>query len=76
VDQERLGAAVAKRDWEAATKFIGDDVVHAHSVAGSAGECRSQLESFVEAGLNLPILLPMGTQEARKKVIRMVKELG
>jgi 5,10-methylenetetrahydromethanopterin reductase len=76
VDQEALAAAVAKRDWEAAKKFISDDVVHAHSVAGTAGECRSQLESFVEAGLNLPILLPMGTQEARKKVIRMAKELS
>jgi 5,10-methylenetetrahydromethanopterin reductase len=76
VDQEGLGAAVVKRDWEAAKKFISDDVVHAHSVAGSAGECRRQLEAFVSAGLNLPIVLPMGTQEARKKVIRMAKELS
>jgi 5,10-methylenetetrahydromethanopterin reductase len=76
VDQEGLAAAVAKRDWEAAKKFISDDVVHAHSVAGTAAECRRQLESFIEGGLKLPIVLPMGTQEARKKVIRMVGELG
>jgi 5,10-methylenetetrahydromethanopterin reductase len=75
VDQEALAAAVAKRDWEAAKKFVGDEVVRAHSIAGTATECRSQLESFVESGLNLPILLPMGTQEARKKVIRMAEEL-
>src|SRR5262245_9718702 len=76
VDQESLAAAVSKRDWEAAKKFISDDVVHAHSVAGTAAECRSQLESFIEGGLNMPILLPMGTQDARKKVIRMAKELS
>jgi 5,10-methylenetetrahydromethanopterin reductase len=75
VDQEGLAAAVAKRDWEAAKKFISDDVVHAHSVAGTAAECRRQLESFIEGGLNLPIVLPMGSQEARKKAIRMVGEL-
>ena len=75
VDQEGLAAAVAKRDWEAAKKFISDDVVHAHSVAGTAAECRRQLESFIEGGLNLPIILPMGSQEARKKAIRMVGEL-
>jgi len=76
VDQEALAAAVGKRDWEAAKKFISDEVVHAHSIAGTASECRSRLESFTKGGLNLPVLLPMGTQEARKKVIRMVKELG
>jgi 5,10-methylenetetrahydromethanopterin reductase len=75
VDQERLGAAVGKRDWETAKTFISDEVVHAHSIAGTAGECRKQLESFIKGGLSLPIILPMGTQEARKKVIRMVKEL-
>jgi alkanesulfonate monooxygenase SsuD/methylene tetrahydromethanopterin reductase-like flavin-dependent oxidoreductase (luciferase family) len=76
VDQEALAAAVSKRDWEAAKKLISDEIVHAHSVAGTATECRRQLESFVAAGLNLPVLLPMGTQEARKKVIRMAKDLG
>jgi 5,10-methylenetetrahydromethanopterin reductase len=76
VDQEALAAAVGRRDWEAAKKLISDEVVRAHSVAGTAGECRSQLESFIEGGLSLPVLLPMGTQEARRKVIRMVRELG
>ena len=74
VDQEGLAAAVAKRDWEAAKKFISDDVVQAHSVAGSGAECRSRLGNFVKAGMDLPVLLPMGTQEARKKVVRMMGE--
>jgi 5,10-methylenetetrahydromethanopterin reductase len=74
VDQEGLAVAVGKRDWEAAKKFISDEVVHAHSIAGTAAECRKQLDSFTRGGLNLPILLPMGTQEARRRVIRMAKE--
>ena len=76
VNQEALAAAVAKRDWEAAKKFISDGIVRAHSIAGTAAECRSQLESFTRGGLSLPILLPMGTQEARKKVIRMAEALA
>jgi 5,10-methylenetetrahydromethanopterin reductase len=75
VDQEGLAAAVGKRDWELAKKFISDEVVHAHSVAGTAAECRKQLESFIEGGLNLPVILPMGSQVARKTTIRMVQEL-
>jgi 5,10-methylenetetrahydromethanopterin reductase len=75
VDQEGLAAAVAKRDWEAAKKFISDDVVHAHSIAGTAADCRKQLASFIGGGLNLPILLPTGTQERRRQVVLMAHEL-
>jgi alkanesulfonate monooxygenase SsuD/methylene tetrahydromethanopterin reductase-like flavin-dependent oxidoreductase (luciferase family) len=76
VDQEGLAAAVGKRDWEAAKTFIGDDVVRAHSIAGTPRECCQQLEAFIKGGLNLPVLLPMGTQEARKQVIQIVSEVA
>src|SRR5687767_6343357 len=75
VDQEGLAAAVAKRDWEAAKKFISDEVVFAHSVAGTPGDCARQLEAFTKGGLDLPVVLPTGTQEARKRVVRMVREI-
>ncbi len=75
VDQEALAAAVSKRDWKAAKKFISDDVVFAHSVAGTPADCRKQLEAFTKGGLDLPIVLPMGTQEARKRVVRMAREI-
>jgi 5,10-methylenetetrahydromethanopterin reductase len=71
VDQEGLAATVAKRDWDRAKKFISDEVVFAHSIAGTADDCRAQLQAFVKGGLNLPVLLPMGTQEMRKSVVRM-----
>jgi 5,10-methylenetetrahydromethanopterin reductase len=76
VDQEGLAAAVGKRDWEAAKKYISDDVVRAHSIAGTRNECRRQLETFIKGGLNLPVLLPMGTQEARKQVVEMVRDVA
>ena len=75
VDQEGLATAVSKREWEIAKKFISDEVVLAHSVAGTPADCRKQLEAFIKGGLNLPIVLPMGTQEARKRVVRMAREI-
>jgi 5,10-methylenetetrahydromethanopterin reductase len=75
VDQEGLAAAVSKRDWEAAKQFISDEVVHAHSIAGTVDECRKQLDSFIKGGLNLPVLLPMGTQDGRKRVLQMARSL-
>ncbi|HLN87826.1 MAG TPA: LLM class flavin-dependent oxidoreductase [Candidatus Limnocylindrales bacterium] len=75
VDQRGLAAAVGKRDWEAAKKFISDEVVFAHSVAGTPSDCARQLKSFTEGGLDLPVILPTGTQEARKQVVRMAREI-
>ena len=75
VDQEGLAAAVGRRDWEAAKKFISDEVVFAHSVAGTPSDCARQLEAFTKGGLDLPIVLPTGTQEARKQVVRMAREI-
>jgi len=75
VDQEGLAVAVGKRDWEAAKKFISDEVVFAHSVAGTPSDCARQLEAFTKGGLDLPIVLPTGTQEARKQVVRMAREI-
>ena len=66
---------VGKRDWEAAKQFISDEVVFAHSVAGTPNDCAQQLEAFTKGGLDLPIVLPTGTQEARKKVVRMIGEI-
>lgn len=75
VDQQGLAASVAKRDWEAAKKFISDEVVFAHSVAGTPSDCARQLEAFTKGGLDLPVILPTGTQEARKQVVRMAREI-
>jgi 5,10-methylenetetrahydromethanopterin reductase len=76
VDHEQVAAAIGKRDWEAAKKLISDEVVHAHSITGTPAECRRRLEEFIRAGLDLPILLPMGTQEARRRAVQLAKELG
>jgi 5,10-methylenetetrahydromethanopterin reductase len=75
LDQPALAAAVSKRDWDVAKKFITDEMVFAHSVAGTPADCRKQLEAFTKGGLDLPIVLPMGTQDARKRVVRMVREI-
>ena len=75
IDHEKLAAAVGKRDWEGAKKLISDEVVFAHSITGTPAQCRMRLEDFVQEGLDLPILLPMGTEEARKKAVTMARTL-
>ncbi|MFQ5683412.1 MAG: LLM class flavin-dependent oxidoreductase [Candidatus Binatia bacterium] len=75
VDQERLAVAVGNRDWDQAKKLISDEVVFGHSISGKPSECRQRLQEFIQEGLDLPILLPLGTQEARKRVIALARDL-
>jgi 5,10-methylenetetrahydromethanopterin reductase len=75
VDQEGLAAAIARRDWEGAKKFISDEVVYAHSISGTPAECLRRIAEFIKGGLDAPILLPMGTQEARKRVVDLARLL-
>ena len=75
VDHEQLATRIAKRDWEGAKKLVSDEVVFAHSVSGTPSECRKRLDEFVKGGLDLPILMPLGTKMARKRVVGLAKEL-
>lgn len=75
VDQEQLADRVAKREWEQAKRLISDEVVYAHSVSGTPEDCRRRLATFVENGLDLPLLMPLGTQEQRRNVVNLARDL-
>ena len=74
VDQDRLADAIGRRAWDEAKELISDEVVHAHSVTGTPEECRRRLDEFVDGGLDLPLLMPLGTQEQRKRVVEIARE--
>ncbi len=74
VDQEQLADAIGRRAWDEAKGLISDEVVHSHSVTGTPAECRQHVEEFVESGLDLPLLMPLGTQERRKDVVKIARE--
>lgn len=74
VDRERLAHAVGRRDWDEAKGLISDEVVHAHSLAGTPKDCRRRLDEFVRGGLDLPLLMPLGVQEQRKRVVALARD--
>lgn len=73
VDQDRLADAIGRRAWDEAKGLISDEVVYAHSVTGTPDECRRRLDEFVRGGLDLPLLMPLGTQEQRRRVVEMAR---
>ena len=45
---------------EAASKLVPDEVVQMLCAAGTADECRAQVDEYVENGATCPILYPLG----------------
>jgi len=75
VDQEHLADRIAKRDWEQAKKLISDEVVYAHSISGTPEDCHKRLTQFIDGGLDLPLLMPLGTQHQRERVVNLARSL-
>ena len=49
----------AERGSPAATSLISDEMVHAFYVVGGEQRCREQIAAYREAGVDLPLLLPL-----------------
>ena len=45
---------------EAASKLVPDDIVQMLCAAGTAEECRAQVDEYVANGATCPILYPLG----------------
>ena len=69
-------AAIARRDFEAATARVPDAAIEAFGVAGTPKDCRDGLEHYLGAGRDEIILHISGTPESRALALRIVGELS
>jgi len=70
VDQSTFTEAYRKGDAEQLKKMVTDEILHAFAVVGSAEECATQLNGFLSAGLDLPVILPIGSAQLQEHTIR------
>lgn len=63
-DLEPIKEAWRKRDLAAAAKAMPDAVVDALTLTGSAEHCVSRLDDYRRAGVELPIVMPIGDVDA------------
>jgi len=59
-DLEPIKEAWRKRDLSAAAKVMPDAAVYALTLAGSAEHCVERLKDYRKAGVELPIIMPIG----------------
>jgi len=72
-----IQAAWQRGDRAAATKMVTDQFLDSVALAGSANECRTRLEEFRNAGIDLPILsFYIPDEKALRTVCESIKTLA
>jgi 5,10-methylenetetrahydromethanopterin reductase len=74
IDQEAIMAAVARRDLEAARRFVSDDAVEAFSVCGTPGDVRKRLAVYAACGLQEIVLSITGPEEHRGLALEAARD--
>ena len=74
VDQERIIAAISRRDTAEATRLVSDEAVEAFSIAGTPRACRDRLQAFVDSGIDEPVLMVMGEKPERELAMAFLRE--
>jgi 5,10-methylenetetrahydromethanopterin reductase len=75
IDHAAIMAANARRDLDAAVALLPEAAATAFGVAGTPRECREQLEAYLSAGLDEPIIEVTGTGEARRLALDVVRDV-
>ncbi|MGE3708986.1 MAG: LLM class flavin-dependent oxidoreductase [Hyphomicrobiaceae bacterium] len=76
IDQQKIMAAIAARDFEAAAKLVSDDAVEAFAIGGTPQQCRDGIQRFVDAGLNELVLIMAGEEEDRAIGYELIREFA
>ncbi|MEX0767426.1 MAG: LLM class F420-dependent oxidoreductase [Microthrixaceae bacterium] len=67
---QALNLALAKKDREAAIEAISDRMVDAIDICGSAETVTSAVQQYRDAGVDVPVIMPMPWGDDRIEVIR------
>ena len=76
IDLEAVTAAIAKRDFEEATRLVPDEAAEAFAVAGTPEAARKSLEAFIAAGIDEPVLTVVGDEADAPLALDLVRDFA
>ena len=62
------------RKLEEAAKLIPPEAVPQFKVAGTPDECREQLQAYIDAGVDEPVIEVSGTDEEKALALEVIRE--
>ncbi len=74
IDQDSIVDAVAARDMDKAAGFVPDEAIDAFGVAGTPAECARALQTYLDAGLQEPVIQVSGTDENKALALDVIRE--
>jgi 5,10-methylenetetrahydromethanopterin reductase len=74
IDHEAIMKLVAERKLDEAAKLIPPEAVQRFSVAGTPEECRAGLQSYIDAGIDEPVIEVFGSDEEKRLALQVIRE--
>ncbi len=76
IDQESIIEAVAARDMDKAAGLVPDEAIDAFGVAGTPAECAGALQTYLDSGLEEPVIQVSGTEENKALALDVIREFS
>ncbi|GEM_PF-418101 len=74
IDHEAIMSLVRERKIDEAAKMIPSEAVPMFTVAGTPDECRKQLQAYIDAGVDEPVIEVSGTEEEKTLALEVIRE--
>jgi 5,10-methylenetetrahydromethanopterin reductase len=74
IDHGAIMELVRQRKLDEAAALIPDEAVPQFTVAGTPDECRQQLQAYIDAGVDEPVIEVSGSDEEKRLALDVIRE--
>jgi len=74
IDHEAIMSLVRERKLDEAARMIPPEAVPKFTVAGTPEQCREQLQAYIDAGVDEPVIEVSGTEEEKALALEVIYE--
>ena len=74
IDHDAIMSLVRERKLDEAAHMIPPEAVPKFTVAGTPEQCREQLQAYIDAGVDEPVIEVSGTEEEKTLALEVIRE--
>lgn len=74
IDHDAIMSLVRERKLDEAARMIPPEAVPKFTVAGTPEQCREQLQAYIDAGVDEPVIEVSGTEEEKALALEVIRE--
>jgi len=75
IDHAQIMDLVRERKLDEAARLVPDEAVPQFSVAGTPDQCRAQLQAYIEAGVDEPVIEVSGSVEEKELALEVIRDV-